>query len=394
TILSRTQHFRFKRIPTSIITEHLKHILGLESISAEDDALNILARSGNGSLRDTLTMLDQAIIYSKNSIDTKTVTDMLGLVDPRFIENIFSAIFSKNRELVVEYIKELDDYEAELVIDEIIAFLKERLYEQNPQYSTLIIERFFGILSSSKSLFALNANNSFVLSITFFKMLEATKIKDVQQLISQLEDELNETITHSVEMQKQEQEQKPIEPLHVEEVEVKKEPEPLHAKYPQGVEPKKDARFEKLTDAIKDRSVEYGECFEKYIEFVSFEDDVLTWESCVDEECKTKLRHGFGVIKQFVKEIYGYDTKIKSTPCTKEEKKKPEQALHVEPIKDESFQQSISTTEDVMTDSCVMGCVDNEPVKELDGRTILEDENVKKMIETFEAKKVTVLSKI
>ena len=74
TILSRTQHFRFKKISTHNVTAHLAHILNLENIGYEHEALEILARSGSGSLRDTLTLMDQAIIYSKNHVDVGTVT--------------------------------------------------------------------------------------------------------------------------------------------------------------------------------------------------------------------------------------------------------------------------------------------------------------------------------
>ena len=103
TILSRTQHFRFKSIATNKIVDHLAHILNLEGIEYESGALEIIARSGGGSLRDTLTLLDQAIIYSKKHVDVHTVTDMLGLVDPKFIAELFDAIFAKDYAKLVEY---------------------------------------------------------------------------------------------------------------------------------------------------------------------------------------------------------------------------------------------------------------------------------------------------
>ena len=74
----------------------MAHILHLEGIEYENDALEILARSGSGSLRDTLTLLDQAIIYSKNHVDVRTVTDLLGLVYPKFITELFPAVFAKD----------------------------------------------------------------------------------------------------------------------------------------------------------------------------------------------------------------------------------------------------------------------------------------------------------
>ncbi|WP_301070371.1 DNA polymerase III subunit gamma/tau, partial [uncultured Helicobacter sp.] len=69
TILSRTQHFRFKQIPHRLVIEHISNILNKEGVSYEAQALDIIARSGAGSLRDTLTLLDQAIIFCKNHIE-------------------------------------------------------------------------------------------------------------------------------------------------------------------------------------------------------------------------------------------------------------------------------------------------------------------------------------
>ena len=187
TILSRTQHFRFKKISTVNIINHLSHIMHLENIEYQNEALEILARSGSGSLRDTLTLLEQAIIFWKHIVDVQTVTDMLGLVDPEFIEAIFTSIFAKDQAAIIEHVKALEDYEAEMVTDELIAYLKERLYAQDSNFTTLILERFFRILSDAKALFGVNADGSFVLSLIFFKMVEALRIKEVDQMIEELE---------------------------------------------------------------------------------------------------------------------------------------------------------------------------------------------------------------
>ena len=65
------------------------NILNEENIEFDTDALEIIARSGQGSLRDTLTMLDQAIIFSKGRVTTTAVVDMLGLIDPDDLEVSF-----------------------------------------------------------------------------------------------------------------------------------------------------------------------------------------------------------------------------------------------------------------------------------------------------------------
>ncbi|MBD3798069.1 MAG: DNA polymerase III subunit gamma/tau, partial [Campylobacterales bacterium] len=119
TILSRTQHFRFKKIPHNLVVSHLEYILNLEDIGYENDAIEIIARSGAGSLRDSLTLLDQAIVYSKNFVDVQTVTTMLGIIEPEHLKNLISSILAKNLDKINEFIKLASEYECEMILDEL-----------------------------------------------------------------------------------------------------------------------------------------------------------------------------------------------------------------------------------------------------------------------------------
>ena len=176
TILSRTQHFRFKAISHELIVKHLEDILIKEQISFESDALKIIARSGSGSLRDTLTLLDQAIIFCGGAISTHGVTDMLGLLDPRRIDEILSTAQKGSREELCALIKSLEDSDAEMIINELIASLKERFLEPRHEFSLLIFERFFKILSEAKNMLGSGADPAFVLYIALFSMRNAFDI--------------------------------------------------------------------------------------------------------------------------------------------------------------------------------------------------------------------------
>jgi DNA polymerase III subunit gamma/tau len=397
TILSRTQHFRFKNIAIHKVVEHLAHILHLEGIEYEAEALEILARSGSGSLRDTLTLLDQAIIYSKNNVDVRTVTDMLGLVDPKFLANIFAAIFSKNHSQILEYIKLLEDYESEMVVDELIAYLKERMYNQDALFSTLILDRFFRVLSDAKYLFSLNTDGSFVLSLIFFKMVEALRIREIDQMIESLQKEI-EPQPMRVKIQSSTPEMAQI-------------PLPKEEPTPEVMAEMSDPylhKFNELVAKIHDRNAELGECFTKNIRYVSYENETLSWESCADEECKKALKHGYGVIKQLVRELFGFETIIKGVPCTKTEEPEPEPQLQLQtqpqeepkvPIAQPLMSEAQSTTmiEDAEiggSASCVVGCETQTPLEEQNGVDITQEPMIQKAIELFEAKKVTVQSKI
>jgi len=407
TILSRTQHFRFKKIATQNVVHHLTHILNLENIGYENEALEILARSGSGSLRDTLTLLDQAIIYSKNFVDVNTVTEMLGLVDPKFIADIFSAVFAKDRAKLIEYIQALAEYETEMVIDELIAYLKERLFANDPQFNTLVLERFFRILSDSKSLFAINADGGFVIGLVFFKMLEALRVKEIDQMIESLEKEIKRPASlHVTPSQTPPSAPQPTahesviseEKTSLTEVSTEKQPSAPLTKEPVAEHLE---MFQTLQEKIMDRNAELGRCFKEQIHFVSFENNVLIWESCADKSCKTQLRHGYGVIKQFVRELFGFDTRITAQSCSETSQESPEETLENTPEetaqKPETSPQSASMTEEIETGSgsCVTGCNTNdESSKELDGSTILDEPMIQKAAELFEATKITVQSKI
>jgi len=190
TILSRTQHFRFKKIPQNLVLKHLEHILNLENIEYETEALDIIARSGAGSLRDSLTLMDQAIVYSKNFVNVSTVTGMLGIIEPSLLEALLGDIMLKETSKVLEFIKMASDYEAEMILDELTLYLKELLLSGNGKLSPMIIERFFRVIAESKSLLALGSDGEFVLSLSLFKMMEALEIKDIDMMIRGLEREL------------------------------------------------------------------------------------------------------------------------------------------------------------------------------------------------------------
>lgn len=311
TILSRTQHFRFKQISKTETIKHLAHILNLENIDYSNDALEIVARAGNGSLRDTLTLLDQAIIFSKGNLTPSNVASMLGLLDPAKIEEIYETILNEDRKKLLEITKELDEYESETVIDEMIAYLKDRYFEQDAKYSNMLCERFLRILSEAKNLLYINANNSFVLIIVFFKMLEALNIKKVDDMIVALENDKNlhmnkENSENKETIQpKQVFKQPDILPNHEEEIE---------RQVAQSAFLNKNIElFQKLLVRINDRNVEIGECFENNVNFVSFENETLELTSSAKDDCRLKIRQNWAIIKHLIQDIFGIKTKISVT---------------------------------------------------------------------------------
>jgi DNA polymerase-3 subunit gamma/tau len=92
TILSRCQRFDLRRIDAALIKGHLAHIGELEGIEAEDEALAMIARAAEGSMRDAQSIFDQAIAHSAGQVTAETVRDMLGLVDRARTVDLFEVL--------------------------------------------------------------------------------------------------------------------------------------------------------------------------------------------------------------------------------------------------------------------------------------------------------------
>ncbi|WP_024954272.1 DNA polymerase III subunit gamma/tau [Sulfurospirillum arcachonense] len=395
TILSRTQHFRFKQIANKDITHHLSHILNLENVNYESEALDMLSRAGNGSLRDTLTLLDQAIIFSKGYITPEAIASMLGLLDPKQLEMIFDTILKGDRTRLIEIIKELENYECEVVIDELIAYLKESFFNSDGRFSTLITERFFRILSESKNLLFLNADNGFVLTLLFFKMIEALHIKTIEEMVESLEDEKFRVpkVQEIVEAHKIDKEHvRPIiqEPSKTPEP-IQEEIEKVQENIPEPVKNKGMELFAQLIVKLEDRSYDLATCFKNYIEFISYEEGTLTWSSSAQGEDKNSLKHGYPIIRQFVQEIFGIDTKIKMSQ--NEEKKKVDDSHANEDTSSMIESIEFNPNEGTNTESCISGHITADK-KEAEAKEILNDPFVKKIQEMFEPKEIKIYPKV
>ena len=473
TILSRTQHFRFKKIPQNLVLKHLEHILDLENIGYEVEALDIIARSGAGSLRDSLTLTDQAIVYSKNFVDVATVTGMLGIIEPSHLEALLNDIMAKDTSKVLGFIKMARDYEAEMILDELTLYLKELLLGGNGKLSPMIIERFFRVIAESKALLALGSDGEFVLSLALFKMMESLQIKDIDTMIRGLENELKgvevseimvtsptpdvsapaevititqdeidsslpaplvkkeaviptntpepiveKAIVEEVAIQENtpqpEKIEEPVpsqdvqvtpevivEEIHVESIKEEPTPAPITPK----VNPHQKT-FDTLVKKIYDRDYDLGLCFESNITFESFEENKLTWGSHAEGDDKKMLITHWGLINMFVKDTFGYETKIvnvskkkvvnPSTSSVTEGSEVEISEISVpEPVEAKPAHSDADTSsmiEDIeMKSSCISPeAGDTEAAKEKDPSTLLQEPMVKEAIALFDPKKVRI----
>ncbi|MDB5812594.1 MAG: dnaX [Betaproteobacteria bacterium] len=92
TVLSRCLQFNLKQIPQPQIREQLKKIIALENVAGDDEALTLLARAAHGSMRDSLSLLDQAIAHGGGRVEHTSVRAMLGSVEQEYLRDILNAL--------------------------------------------------------------------------------------------------------------------------------------------------------------------------------------------------------------------------------------------------------------------------------------------------------------
>lgn len=107
TILSRCQRFDFRRIPTRQITEHLRMICQKDNIQAEDDALWMIARQGDGSMRDSQSLLDQVVSFANGPLTKENVINILGLTDRALIIEVLTALVQRDPAQMLSVIKKI-----------------------------------------------------------------------------------------------------------------------------------------------------------------------------------------------------------------------------------------------------------------------------------------------
>ena len=131
TIISRVQRFDFKRIDDSLIAKNLSRVLDNIGKKYEDEAVQIVARAGAGSMRDALSMLESTISYS-DTLTKESVLKALGLLDESYSTGIVEAIFTRNPQKYYANLDKLflDGKDEAMIIDGIIKALREILYDK------------------------------------------------------------------------------------------------------------------------------------------------------------------------------------------------------------------------------------------------------------------------
>ena len=109
TVLSRCLQFNLKQMPSASISEYMEKILKEEAINYEINAIYLIAKAANGSMRDALSILDQGIAYCGGTIEEATIKKMLGAIDQSYLFNLIQAVIDQDGQRVIEIAKHMDE---------------------------------------------------------------------------------------------------------------------------------------------------------------------------------------------------------------------------------------------------------------------------------------------
>lgn len=125
TVLSRCLQFNLKNLTAERIQQHLDHVLQAESIPFETAALWLLARSADGSMRDALSLTDQAIAFGAGAVNENDVRAMLGTIDQHLVYRIVEQIAAQQPQAVLEAVQSLAEFSPDYhgVLGDIVSLL-------------------------------------------------------------------------------------------------------------------------------------------------------------------------------------------------------------------------------------------------------------------------------
>jgi DNA polymerase-3 subunit gamma/tau len=208
TILSRCQRFDFRRIPTSKIADHLRVICEKDGVKAQPEALWAIARQGDGSMRDSQSLLEQVINFCESDLTLASTTEILGLTDRHLLLATWSALLGRNVTAIVEQIRKLFhmSLDPKIFIQDLLEEIRHTLLLKiAPQQSELVdlpesekdeLKKLSASLSAEDLHFLFDmalkgaqdlsraSDPKLVLEMILLRMAEAPRIESITELVS------------------------------------------------------------------------------------------------------------------------------------------------------------------------------------------------------------------
>jgi len=210
TILSRCQRFDFKRVPLIKIVGRLREIANQEGITISDAALALVARKGDGSMRDSITCFDQVLAFCGNTVADEDVASLVGVVDRRLLAEISATVFAADPQGALEGVRRVDafgynvrQFTQELIIHfrnlliirsvqkpgEILDLAEaelDELRQQAGEQSAGDIQRRLALLVKAEGEMAHSSFPRLLLEMALLKMAALQPVVPIQQLLERI----------------------------------------------------------------------------------------------------------------------------------------------------------------------------------------------------------------
>jgi DNA polymerase-3 subunit gamma/tau len=130
TVLSRCQEFHFRRVPAEVLSRHLRGIADAEDVEVSDSALRLIARAGEGSVRDSVALLDQLATFGAGVIADADAARLVGGLDGRVLHGLLSAVLAGGAAEVVAVARSLEDegWDPRQAFAQFLAFTRDALH--------------------------------------------------------------------------------------------------------------------------------------------------------------------------------------------------------------------------------------------------------------------------
>jgi len=216
TIISRCQRFDFKRISINEIIEQLKYICAQENLDIDDESLHLIARKAEGSMRDSLSLLDQAISFCGTKIVANDIIDILGVIDwdiyfnlTDFIQGndlkgafqLVEDIFNNGHDLV-EFLLGVNEHLRNILITKTVGSVnlieasdnyRQKYQELSTQFEEPDLLRLIQVASDAQYGIKRSSNSRLFLEMVVTKMIQLDKVQKIETLIQNI-DSLREKI--------------------------------------------------------------------------------------------------------------------------------------------------------------------------------------------------------
>jgi DNA polymerase-3 subunit gamma/tau len=196
TIVSRCQQLHLRRVPTVLIVAHLRKICAQENINISDEALALLARYGQGSVRDTLALLGRMELFSQSTISLETVQHVLGIPDKHEIQKLLTLILEQKADLVLEKIRNFYEsgLEPQSILNELMAIVHEHINQylnDGKKDSVMLLDRLWQVTQSALQEITQAPFPLLSLEISLLRMTYMASFPGPDAILAQIEHEDN-----------------------------------------------------------------------------------------------------------------------------------------------------------------------------------------------------------